>query len=82
MIARKAMKDEGLTLLTRVTLLYRLFVRFDPGQVPRSDARLDGKSSKMMDASLSFSRSASGRSPILGGGAPLLALQLARIDSY
>jgi len=53
MIARKAMKDEGLTLLTRVTLLYRLFVRFDPGQVPRSDASLDGKSSKMMDVSLS-----------------------------
>jgi len=36
MILWKAMKDEGLTLLTRVTLLYRLFIRFDPGQVPRA----------------------------------------------
>lgn len=31
MILREAMKDEGLTLLTRVTLLYRLFIRFDSG---------------------------------------------------
>jgi len=73
-MARKAMKDEGLTLLTRVTLLYRLLVRFDPGQVPRSDARLGGKSSKMMDASAFVPRFAS--------CLPLPALQLARIDSY